>query len=67
MKIDQILYPLTPSDQIQLCSLKSVYIEIVRDSKPFSNSASMEIESKQKLRNLSLLFFVNIQWPYCDM
>ena len=48
MKLDQILYPLTPSDQIQLCSLKSVYIEIVRDSKPFSNSATMEIESKQK-------------------
>ena len=67
MKLDQILYPLTPSDQIQLCSLKSVYIEIVRDSKPFSNSASMEIESKQKLHNLSHLFFLNIQWPYCDM
>ena len=56
--------------QIQLCSLKSVwsvYIEVVRDSKPFWNSASMEIESKQKLHNLSHLFFVNIQWPYCDM
>ena len=53
--------------QIQLCSLKSVYIELVRDSKPFSNSASMEIELKQKLHNLSLLFFVNIHWPYCDM
>ena len=26
-----------------------------------------KIKSKQKLHNLSLLFFVNIQWPYCDI
>ena len=28
---------------------------------------SLEIKSKQTLHNLSLLFFVNIQWPYCGM